>query len=223
MRHRGLPKEDRWALLALIPELGASRQQMLRRNLFELIFPIALVACLPQSLDDVPTSVPTMSQLDSGYPPPYPALSPLPTLTANPTGTLFPTPYPPTPSVPSSTDNIQATVTPTFVPITPEPTVTPLFRAAKIAFDDYGQHLTLWVGDSFVLYRFAEDERPLAIDNPSVLQVIDNPNITMVTLKAIGVGEARVSSLIIIPCTHVGPGCKPPMDYTYVIVNVVNQ
>jgi hypothetical protein len=121
-----------------------------------------------------------------------------------------------------STDILSRTATPTFKPITPEPTATPLFRATEILLKDYGRHLTLFIGDKFMLYRLAVDNSPLAIDNPGVLQVLTDPNASSVTLQAIRLGNARVSSFITYPCPDV-PHCQPPLDYTYVTVTVVAQ
>ena len=134
-----------------------------------------------------------------------------------------PPPSTPTISTQGVTNNAGRTATPAFVPITPAPTLTPLFRVTEISFDDYGQHLTLFVGDIFILHRFAYDERPLTIDNPNVLQTTNDPGANVVTLKAIRIGKARISSLLIIPCPTAPRGCQPPWDYTYVSVNVVEH
>ena len=115
-----------------------------------------------------------------------------------------------------------ATATPTFVPITPEPTATSLFRANRILSQDYGQDLTLFIGDTFILSRFAGDDSPLTIDNQNVLQATNNTSALSVMLKAVGIGQARVSSLIIFPCPP-GASCQPPWDYTYVYVTVVER
>ena len=130
------------------------------------------------------------------------------------------------PQLPSETPALLVTslrtATPTFVPITPEPTSTPLFRAKRILSQDYGQYLTLFIGDTFILSRFADDDSPLAIDNQDVLQATNNMSASSVMLKAVGIGEARVSSLIIFPCPP-GASCQPPWDYTYVYVTVVGH
>jgi hypothetical protein len=115
------------------------------------------------------------------------------------------------------------TVTPTFVPITPEPTATPLFRAKRILSQDYGQNLTLFIGDTFLLSRFASDDSPLTIDNQHALLAINNTSTASVMLKAVGIGKARVSSLIIVPCPTAPVGCQPPWDYTYVNVTVIDH
>jgi hypothetical protein len=114
------------------------------------------------------------------------------------------------------------TATPTFVPITPEPTATSLFRAKRISSLDYGQTLTLFIGDTFLLSRFAGDDSPLTIDNQDVLQATNNTSALSVTLKAVGIGQARVSSLIIFPCPTAA-SCQPPWDYTYIYVTVVDH
>jgi hypothetical protein len=115
------------------------------------------------------------------------------------------------------------TATPTFVPITPEPTATLLFRAKRILSQDYGQTLILFIGDTFMLSRFAGDDNPLTIDNQHVLQAIKNTSASSVVLKAVGIGKARVSSLIVIPCPNAPMGCQPPWDFTYVNVTVVDH
>jgi hypothetical protein len=122
-------------------------------------------------------------------------------------------------------DPATRTATPTrppTTPITPEPTLTPLFRATEIFSGKDGQELTLFVGDVFVLHRSADDEGPLTIDNPDVLQAMNDAAADVVTLKAIGLGEAEVSWLQIIPCPPAGQGmCEPPWWHFYVYVYVV--
>jgi hypothetical protein len=143
-------------------------------------------------------------------------------------GTLSPPPSTlavPAEGVPASPTR---TVTPTrvpitFEPITPEPTWTPLFRAAEISAADYGQELTLYLGDVFVLHRADVDQGPLEIDDPNVLQFITDPNSDVVTLKAIGLGEAMVSYTVVILCPPPGPGCEPPLWEMYVFVTVVDD
>jgi hypothetical protein len=126
---------------------------------------------------------------------------------------------------PSPTKNASRTVTPTFRPTTPEPTNTPLYRATRIDAKDYylntGQHLILLPGDTFTLYRLEDDDGELAIDNPGVLQVLDDPTGHIVRLKGIGIGEAFVSSFVVFPCPP-GGGCEPPWDFTYVWLTVMN-
>ncbi len=116
---------------------------------------------------------------------------------------------------------VPRTATPTFMPITPEPTATALFRAKRVSAQDYGQNLTLFIGDTFTLSRLAGDDGPLTIDNQHVLQPLNNPRDSSVILKAIGIGKARVSSLIIIPCPNAPMGCAPPQNYLYLNVTVV--
>ncbi len=116
---------------------------------------------------------------------------------------------------------VPRTATPTFIPITPEPTATALFRAKRVLAQDYGQNLTLFIGDTFTLSRLAGDDGPLTIDNQHVLQPINNTSGSSVILKAIGIGETRVSSLLLIPCPNAPMGCEPPQDYTYLNVIVV--
>ena len=74
-----------------------------------------------------------------------------------------------------------------------------------------------------MLYRLAVDNSPLAIDNPGVLQVLTDPNASSVTLQAIRLGNARVSSFITYPDVSDVPHCQPPSHYTYVTVTVVAQ
>ena len=111
----------------------------------------------------------------------------------------------------------------TFEPITPEPTWTPLFRAPEISAADYGQELTLYLGDVFVLHRSGDDEGPLEIDDPNVLRAITDPNSDVVTLRAIGLGEAMISYTVVFPCPPSGPGCEPPLWEVYVFVTVVDR
>lgn len=115
--------------------------------------------------------------------------------------------------------NNKSTATPTYKPVTPEPTITPLFRATEITVDDYGQRLSLFVGDVFELQRYDYDHSPLIIDNPQVLQIINDPTAETVVMKAIGIGVARVSSILLFPCPNTGK-CQPPWDYTYVNILV---
>lgn len=114
------------------------------------------------------------------------------------------------------------TATPTVIPITFAPTATALFRSTEILMKDYGQHLTLFIGDTFTLERLAVDNSPLTIDNQHILKILTDPNATSVELQAVGLGDARVSSLIVYPCPD-APNCQPPVDYTYLLVTVVSQ
>ncbi len=115
------------------------------------------------------------------------------------------------------------TATPTFLPITPEPTPTPLFRSREILPNDYGQHLTLWVGDSFLLFRDPSDTNPLDIDNPRVLQISGNPQAAAVTLVAAATGEARVTETIVYPCPNAPFGCPPPMNRLILWVTIADH
>jgi hypothetical protein len=117
---------------------------------------------------------------------------------------------------------LSRTATPTFIPITFAPTATPLFRATKILIKDYGQSLTLFIGDKFTLERLAVDKSPLTIDNQHVLKILTDPNAASVELQAVGLANARVSSFIEYPCPD-PPNCQPPVDYTYLFVTVVSQ
>ena len=115
------------------------------------------------------------------------------------------------------------TATPTFVPFPPEPTATLLFRAKRIGSQDYGQHLTLFIGDTFILDRLVGDASPLTIDNQDVFQATTNPSGSSITVKAVGIGQARVSSIITFPCPDAPVGCEPPQDFTYVNVTVIDH
>ena len=129
-----------------------------------------------------------------------------------------------TPGAPAAgaTSSAAHTATPARVPISSGSTPTPLFRAAEIFSGDHCQNLTLFVGDVFVLHRFEHDEEPLDIHNPNVLRATTDPFGDVVTLKAIGLGETAVSSALTFPCPP-GPVCELPLDYIYVIVNVVDH
>ncbi len=139
------------------------------------------------------------------------------------TFTVVPPPILPTPVTPGPFDAIFRTATPTFAPITPEPTVTPLFRAAEIRSTDYGQHLIVFVGDTFLLFRLPSDHSPLILDNENVLMATSDKNASPVMLQAVGIGDTRVSSWITISCANSPVGCQPPLNYTYVSVTVVDH
>ena len=81
----------------------------------------------------------------------------------------------------------------------------------------------MFIGDTFVLYRFAGDDSPLTIDNQDVLQATSDASGSAVMLKAVGTGKARVSSTITFPCPNAPVGCEPPWDYTYVNVTVLDH
>jgi len=120
-------------------------------------------------------------------------------------------------------------VTPTLAsfpfPATATPTTAraPLTNAAEISQRDYGKQLIVSVGQTFVLHRAKDDEEPLNIDNSQVLLAESDPQGDAVTLRAIGVGDARVSTLIVYPCDAAYDNCKPPDPFTYIRVKVVNQ
>ena len=130
-----------------------------------------------------------------------------------------------TSSVPAqgSANMTPGTATPTFANITSVATVTPLFRVGIITSKDYGQHLTLFIGDAFLLRRLVGDNGLLTIDNQHALRGVSDQHAMSVTLQAVGIGNARVSSLIVLPCPNAPVGCQPPMDYTYVNVTVVGH
>ncbi len=121
-----------------------------------------------------------------------------------------------------STNTAQRTATPTFRPITAEPTFTPLYREKEIATQDYGQQLILFIGDKFTIFRSADDQGPLAIDNPDVLRAITDNTASSVVLQAVGLGHARVSYLFLFPCPT-PPHCQPPANHTYLLVTVINH
>jgi len=107
-------------------------------------------------------------------------------------------------------------------PSTPTPTIPkmPLMRVPAISAAEYGRQLNLLVGDTFVLYRIKGDREPLNIDFPQVLQAEGDLKASAVVLKAVGVGTARVGTLIDYPCPATATDCRPPDPFLYVQVIV---
>ncbi len=129
----------------------------------------------------------------------------------------------PTPVPPAILNATPRTSTPTFAPITPEPTETALYRVTEILSKDYGQHLTLFVGDTLLLLRLPGDHSPLIIDNIHVLQALGDEKASSVLLRAVGTGNTLVSSWITAPCPNSPVGCQPPMNFIYVDVTVIDH
>lgn len=125
----------------------------------------------------------------------------------------------------SREDIRQATPTPSWVVRTHAPTPTPLFRKAKITYDDYGQTLTMYVGDTFTIDIPADILQPVAFDTQILQQVID-PTLALSNqqkYKAIHAGNTTMSVEVDYPCHNAPIGCSGPFNQTMIEVNVQTQ